>query len=333
MTRAFLLLLLAMLAPGLAQAQPGFYFVINSRNGDIMHVSPAGVSTRYAHLDQVEGLGAIGFAMGKNGNLFVSAPENGGSNPYAIFQVDTTGKVSKLVGGFPQLGMMTVAPNGTIFTASINKLYKISPLGGAVTTLSTTIAGPTCMTFDTSGRLYVSDASTGTIDQVNPNTGDAKPYATGINHPEGLAFDTSGNLYVADIYTNTVQRVSTTGVVTLVAQMPLPRSLAFDAKGNLYITSESANAVYIMDKSESFRQASSGFNMPLNIAFTQDPPGGIALTAVPPVKFPVGLMIACLIPAILLLATIIAWLMLRNKNQPSEDVPSRKTAENSSGSM
>ena len=180
MTRAVLLLLLGALAPGMAPTPTNDLFVVNSNNGNIVRVLPSGEVTPFSHLDEIMGLGAVGFAVNARGYLYLAAPvRTSGLGGYAIYQVDNTGKTSVFASGFPQLGMLAFAADGTLFAGASGTLYKISP-AGTVTSLPTGVSGPTGMAFDAHGTLYVSNVSNGSIVKVNPDTGAVTPFARDI---------------------------------------------------------------------------------------------------------------------------------------------------------
>lgn len=137
------------------------------------------------------------------------------------------------------------------------------------------LQGPTGMTFDRRGNLYVADlwgdrvrridtngiittiAGSGpttlsrTFSNPDPNanfSGDGgRATAAQFFAPLGLAFDGHGTLYVADSFNGRVRRISLDGTVTsldmssLPAPAWFPRYLAFDAAGNLYVTDGSPN--------------------------------------------------------------------------------------------
>ncbi|HVU38300.1 MAG TPA: SMP-30/gluconolactonase/LRE family protein [Opitutales bacterium] len=311
MTRVWLFLLLAALLPRLAQAQTDDLFVVNSRTGNIVRVTPAGVITPFAHVNEVQGLGAVGFAVNAHGNLYLAVPDPASPPGYEIYEVDHTGAGKVFARGFPPLGLLAFAADGTLFAGASGKIFKISP-AGAVESLPTNITGPTGLAFDTQGTLFVADIAHGDILKVNPKTGAATPFASGLNHPEGLAFDAAGNLFVTDFYVNSVLRVSGTGKTTLLGSVPLARCLAFDREGNLYISSENTDTVYVMDKVGALRPFVSGLDMPLNLAFNHPllKPADVAPTP-PAAAIPLGLLLGIIIPVALII--IVATLVLMAK--------------------
>jgi serine/threonine-protein kinase len=321
MSRALLTLLLAALALGTAQAQSDDLFVIGTNTGGIVRATPSGLVTPYAQVNAALGLGAVGFAIDAHGFLYFAAPEQPnpvGERQDAIYRVDSTGAVTVFARGFKQLGMLAFAPDGTLFSATNSIIYKISP-SGMVTSMPTSITGPTGMAFAANGTLFMASVTDNAILEVNPATGTFTPFATGLGHPEGLAFDPSGTLFVADIYLNQVKRLSSTGAATVVAQVPLARSLAFGPQGVLYITSENADAVYQLDKTGALTQFITGLDKPLNLAFNHPLVKPLAATPAPNPALSVGLMVACGLPALVLIIGLVVWLLFREKKEKHSD--------------
>ena len=136
-------------------------------------------------------------------------------------------------------------------------------------------SGPSGLTVDASGNVYVTDSSTPTtasnnlIRKISPDgtvttiAGIAGPSGSGFNDstdphqatfnlPSGIAVDGSGNIYIADSGNNVIRMIAPSGAVTTIAGSatepggsadgpgPLarfngPASLAIDSSGNLYV--------------------------------------------------------------------------------------------------
>ncbi len=141
-----------------------------------------------------------------------------------------------------------------------------APISWIISTLAASgLSSPSGIAVAADGALYIADSArhvifrrtTAGIMSVFAGTLNIAGYvnATGtaakFNTPSGLAFDTSGNLYVADSGNHRIRRISTSGVVTLVAGSGSPD--AFDGTG-----------------------ASAAFNYPLGLAFA---PGGVLYVA------------------------------------------------------
>ena len=76
--------------------------------------------------------------------------------------------------------------------------------------------GPQGMAFDSSGNLYVAEATVGEIVKYN-SSGVGTVFASGLVQPENIAFDSSGNLYVADYGSNRIMKYGTNGIGTVFA--------------------------------------------------------------------------------------------------------------------
>ncbi|MCL2724727.1 MAG: NHL repeat-containing protein [Polyangiaceae bacterium] len=153
---------------------------------------------------------------------------------------------------------------------------QVSTLAGPVTDVdsgntTSPFNGPTGLTVDASGNVYVTDFTNNTILKVT-STGTVIPIAgngsagnangtTSIatfNSPVGIAVDGAGNLYVADLKNNDVRKITSDSVSTLAgsgAQGPLtdgtgdlaafngPYGLAIGADNNLYVADRGNNAI------------------------------------------------------------------------------------------
>ena len=126
---------------------------------------------------------------------------------------------------------VNVDPNGMIWVANNNNIYKVDPDTGEKTRLPIggIQGGPRILAFSkdystlyagvlSGGRLY----TVGLDDDLEP-TGDASLFATGMgnSYMDGLAVDVCGNIYVTEYSNSRLYRVSPDGEVTLIWDPPL----------------------------------------------------------------------------------------------------------------
>jgi sugar lactone lactonase YvrE len=196
------------------------------------------------------------------GNLYVSDSSN-----FTIRRiVISTGQVTTLAGAagqtgaidgvggdarFGGLGAVALDTAGNLYVADIgsNNVRKIDVATAQVTTIAGSptgeagfvdgtgtaarFAGPTGLTADLLGHLYVSENVNMTIRRIDLDTGDVTTIAgtpgiagsaDGVGGdatfagPQGLSVDSSGNLFVADTFDATVRQIDlATGTVTTLA--------------------------------------------------------------------------------------------------------------------
>ena len=99
--------------------------------------------------------------------------------------------------------------------------------------------------------VYVSNASTNTIEEFSSSGVGTTFASAGLSTPEGLALDSAGNLYAANYGNNTIEEFNSSGVGTVFANSGLdgPSSLAFDSSGNLYALNVINNTIEKFDSS------------------------------------------------------------------------------------
>ena len=196
-----------------------------------------------------------GVAVDGAGNLYIADASN-----HRIRKVDTSGNIS------------TVAGTGT---------SSFGGDGGAAT--SATLNSPRGVALDSSGNLYIADASNHRIRKVDATTGVISTVAgTGMSgfggdssaatsamlqSPEGVVLDSAGNLYIADTFNRRIRKVdATTGVISTVAgtgtegfggdggaaasaPLSFPEGVALDSSGNLYIADYGNHRIRKVDAS------------------------------------------------------------------------------------
>jgi mucin-19 len=246
--------------------------------------------------------GPVGIAFDASGNLYVTN--------YIIVRIPCindfiraitpAGVVTTLAGnvaqGFangPGNAASFYAPNGTavdangnIYVADIgnNVIRKVTPAGLVSTFAGTgavgatdgpgdvaTFNGPSGITIDGAGNLFVADYGNNLIRQINP-AGKVTTFAgsgvgslinaTGINatfrNPQGVAVDLQGNVYVADAGNSVIRMITPGGVVTTFAGSGLtgasngpagqasfnrPAGVTVDIGGNVFVADAANNLI------------------------------------------------------------------------------------------
>jgi D-alanyl-D-alanine dipeptidase len=225
----------------------GNFYVADQWNCNIRKITPAGVVTTLAGLagswGTNDGTGSEarfdyprGVATDSAGNVYVADADN-----YTIRKITPVGVVSTLAGLAGSAGSADGAGSAARFS------------------------NPTSVATDSSGNIYVADASNHTIRKITPagvvatlaglaassGTNDGTGSAARFYYPIGVAADSTGNIYVADTENYTIRKITPAGVVTTLAGLAgstgsadgtgsaarfnTPYGVATDSAGNVYV--------------------------------------------------------------------------------------------------
>jgi len=225
--------------------------------------------------------------------------------PTVVFPTTTfTIKATNASGSSSTALIITVSPHAPVisYTPSTNAYpinAAITPLtpvntGGAVTGYSYSStgvsltggspSGPSLMTIDASGNIYVANYNNGTISKWSSTHTYLGTYTTGIamSNPEGIVFDSAGNSYVEDTGTGSVYKFNAAGVYqsTIISGLNHPLGISIDPSNNLYIatyvyTSPYTSSVTKYSTSGTLLQTLSNAQMNEADGVTVDPSGNI----------------------------------------------------------
>lgn len=230
-------------------------------------------------IQTVAGNGHIGFS-GDGGpatsaelalprGVFLDSSEN-------IFIADTNNQRIREVVGGPGGNIKTVAGNGGgLPSGCYGGINACIGVGGPAT--NALVPSPSEVVLDSSGNIFVPNATLNTIEEVVATTGDLQIFAangaqdfTGnngpaskaqLNVPSFAATDSSGNVFIADTNNNVIDEiVSATGIIKIVAgngiagytgdggpatsaELTGPYSVIVDGSGNLFIADTYNNVI------------------------------------------------------------------------------------------
>ena len=236
---------------GVALDPAGNLFIADSGNNRIRKVTPAGVITTVAGIEN------YGFS-GDGGPATAAAL----MFPVAV-AVDATGNL--FIGDLGNQRVRKVSSSGVITTVAGNGSPDYSGDGGPAT--SAGIRGPAALAVDSAGNLFIADLGNNRIRKVTPAGiittvagngvaafgGDGGPATSAaLNSPLSVAVDAAGNLFIADRNNQRIRKVTPAGIITTVAgngtsgyagdgvpatsaALFFPGGVAVDTAGNLFI--------------------------------------------------------------------------------------------------
>jgi sugar lactone lactonase YvrE len=203
----------------------------------------------------------------------------------AVVLLDSNSKVlgTAYLSGTGSGGLGVLVPGNVVGVAGAGRLFS-GPLGDGGPATSASMKGPSSVTVDGYGNMYIADSGHSRIRMVTAKTGIISTFAgngnyglTGdqgpaisatLNTPSGVALDGAGNLYIADTGNNVIRKVTAaTGIITTVvgngapgssanvgdggpaisANLNSPQGLTVDAKGNLFIADTSNHRIRRVD--------------------------------------------------------------------------------------
>jgi streptogramin lyase len=139
--------------------------------------------------------------------------------------------------------------------------------GGEGNTYATNLSSPVGVTFDPMGNLYVGEAGNGRITKIAVD-GDRSTFASGLGSPAGIAFATNGNLFVADFTGGIIYQVTPTGTETTFATgLDFPAGLAFDTAGNLFVADSESGSIFKFTPDGTRSTFATGLSRPYGLAF------------------------------------------------------------------
>lgn len=273
---------------GLTVGPGGLIHVADSGNDKVRRITPEGVVTTWAGSgtagaeDTAAAFNELGHvAIDASGNLYVTDPMN-----HKVRKVTAAGEVSTWAGSGDEglvKGASTTASfempygiavdgQGNVYVSDMSamEIRKVTPNGTVSTLAGSGLRGdadgaamaasfdqPAGLALDARGTtLYVADFGNHKVRQIDLATGAvstlvASSVAHPIVNPAALATDANGDVYVAEYRGHRIRKITSTGVVSVVAGsgtdgqldgvgelalLGYPTGLVLGGDGNLYVT-------------------------------------------------------------------------------------------------
>jgi sugar lactone lactonase YvrE len=230
---------------GIATDAEGNLFVADAYNDAVRKITPAAVVTTLA--GQPQATPSCGYANGVGEAARFCDPQG----------VATDAEGNIYVADSSNTEIRRITPIGVVTTfAGETQLYGDADGIGAAARFSSPIGG---VAPDAAGDLYIGDYGNSTIRKITAPAvvttfaGTAKSYgnvdgtgsAAQFNGPLGLTTDAAGNVYVADTGNNEIRKITSSAVVTTLAQAPLAQAVAVDSAGNVYAPADSTGLPFV----------------------------------------------------------------------------------------
>jgi sugar lactone lactonase YvrE len=210
----------------------GAFFIITTFNGaQVIRQQPGGAQTLW----NAQGVGSPwGIARGTDGNLYVTDRFTGSVARVApdgvVTNVVTDGTVLRTPQG------ITLGPDGNFYIANSGaaNVIRMTP-AGALSVYGTGLNGPTDLSFDSQGALFVSNATDNTVARIPPGGGAAQTFArTLVTSPQGMAYDAAGNLFVTG-FGQLVKLDPSDNATVLSTSISSGRGVAVGPSGDVYV--------------------------------------------------------------------------------------------------
>ena len=158
-----------------------------------------------------------------------------------------------------------ISPQGTIVTIAGTGVAGNSGDGGAA--IAAELNGPSSVTVDASGNLYIADTGNARVCKVTPDGIISAATNLGLVSPVYAVADSSGTLYIADSGAGKILTAGSNGVpATLLSGLASPRGLALDWQGNVWFTDAGAARVASLSPAGTVTSLGSGWNIPRGVA-------------------------------------------------------------------
>lgn len=167
----------------------------------------------------------------------------------------------------PLIAVSARAAKDDIYETNMGMVLRIRPTGGTPITFADGLSNPKGLVFDGTGRLYVADASRGSIIVFTTPDGAGATFASGLSSPVGVTFDPMGNLFVGESGSGNISKFAQDGTKTTFASgLGAPAGLAFSNNGNLFVADFAGGAISQITPAGTKTTFASGLGLPAGLA-------------------------------------------------------------------
>jgi len=217
----------------------------------------------------------VGMRFGPDGLLYVTA-----FNSNEIYQIDSTGAVINSFGSsfIDSAGMLTFGANGRLYVVSQNnsKVIIFNTGGVKIGEFSTAadMATPVGIAVGPAGHIYLSDWTSGVIDEYDPSGIHLREFGSALGDPAGMTFGPDGRLYVTSQFNDSIKVLDAIGTevgeIGAGTALNWPLTCVFGPDGNLWVSCQGTDEVLAYDLNGNLVNgipAAAGLDHPTGLAF------------------------------------------------------------------
>jgi sugar lactone lactonase YvrE len=161
------------------------------------------------------------------------------------------------------------AATGDIYETNLDMILRITSPNTTPITFAAGLSNPKGLVFDGTGKLYVADASRGSIFRFSTPDGTGNTFASNLDSPVGVTFDAAGTLFVGESGNGSVSKfnVSDGTKTSFATGLGAPSGLAFASNGNLFVADFDGGKIFQVTPDGTKTTFASGLNFPAGLAF------------------------------------------------------------------
>ena len=231
------------LAQGIAVDQSGNIYIADSKNNQVLKVTPSAGGYTQSVVASALG-GPSGVAVDGNGNVYIADT----ANNRVLMETPSAGSYTQSVvtGALSQPMGVAADAYGNVYIADTgnNRVLMETPSAGSFVqgSIGSGLAAPNGVAVDGGGNVYIADGGNKRVlrEQLEETSYAQTTVLSGPNQPTSVAVDSNGHVFISMTASGLVVEESPSGAAytqSLIGTVAQPSGLAVDSLGSLYIGS------------------------------------------------------------------------------------------------